>query len=232
MAVPIEMDEDEEVKGDMTPMIDIIFLLLVFFILTTKFIVPERVISSLLPTDKGQMNTTPTVVEQPDDVNLAIYPQLPQGLQPSQYDQRWKENVRQLRSTVWMDAGGSSPRIEIQGKHLSTKNQQNAKQELDKVFGYVSEMLQERDEPGVARKDQPAVVIHCFCGLPWKYAMAAYDAVRRYEGSQGATAGGAGGMLTPESVENLREVDFAPPRIRNYHQWALGYEIWEIMKLN
>ena len=41
MPVKIAVDDEEEVKGDMTPMIDIIFLLLIFFLLTTKFVEEE-----------------------------------------------------------------------------------------------------------------------------------------------------------------------------------------------
>ena len=42
----------EEGKLDLVPMIDCIMLLLLFFILTTKFSAEEKAIASLLPTDK------------------------------------------------------------------------------------------------------------------------------------------------------------------------------------
>ena len=44
-------------KLDLVPMIDCIMLLLLFFILTTKFTADEKAIASLLPTDKGQAPT-------------------------------------------------------------------------------------------------------------------------------------------------------------------------------
>ena len=40
-----------EGKLDLVPMIDCIMLLLLFFILTTKFSTEEKTITSLLPTD-------------------------------------------------------------------------------------------------------------------------------------------------------------------------------------
>ena len=73
MAVRIQVDDEEEVKGDMTPMIDIIFLLLIFFILTTKFIPEEKMIASVLPTNKGQASAS-VQLEEKHDVNILIFP--------------------------------------------------------------------------------------------------------------------------------------------------------------
>ena len=61
----LDPSDQEDVEGDMTLMIDIVFLLLIFFLLTTKFIVPEKMISQLLPTNKGQASSSPPVVEPP-----------------------------------------------------------------------------------------------------------------------------------------------------------------------
>jgi len=46
---------------DLTPMIDIVFNLLIFFMLSTKFIVPEGMIEAFLPKDKGQASGTPQI---------------------------------------------------------------------------------------------------------------------------------------------------------------------------
>jgi len=46
-------DADTGVEGDMTPMIDCVFLLLIFFMCATKFRMPEGALSSWLPRDRG-----------------------------------------------------------------------------------------------------------------------------------------------------------------------------------
>jgi len=37
--------------------------------------------------------------------------------------------------------------------------------------------------------------------------------------------------LTPEDMQTAREVTFAPPRIRDYRQWEMGYELFEIIHM-
>ena len=54
---------DEEQKGDMTPMIDVVFLLIVFF-LCIEFKVLESRLDAFLPTDKGARSTVTPVEEQ------------------------------------------------------------------------------------------------------------------------------------------------------------------------
>ena len=51
----------EEVELDLTPMIDIVFNLLIFFMCATKFRTPEGMIESYLPKDKGQASGTPQI---------------------------------------------------------------------------------------------------------------------------------------------------------------------------
>ena len=51
----------EEVELDLTPMIDIVFNLLIFFMCATKFRTPEGMIESYLPKDKGQAAGTPQI---------------------------------------------------------------------------------------------------------------------------------------------------------------------------
>ena len=55
--------ELEEVVLDLTPMIDIVFNLLIFFMCATKFRTPEGVIEAFLPKDKGQASGTPQTSE-------------------------------------------------------------------------------------------------------------------------------------------------------------------------
>ena len=55
-------DSDQEAPGlPMTPMIDIVFLLLIFFMLSSKFRTIEGKLKAYLPKDRGQGVSTPTI---------------------------------------------------------------------------------------------------------------------------------------------------------------------------
>ncbi|MCK5943787.1 MAG: biopolymer transporter ExbD, partial [Planctomycetes bacterium] len=56
-------ESDEEQKSDMTPMIDVVFLLIVFF-LCIEFKVLESRLDAFLPTDRGSAPTRVDVQEQ------------------------------------------------------------------------------------------------------------------------------------------------------------------------
>jgi len=222
MAVRIQVDDEEDIKGDMTPMIDIIFLLLIFFILTTKFIPEEKVIASLLPTNKGQSSAS-TPLEEKHDVNVLIYPGVyERGQQPSWYDKDWKANYFTQEAVYRVS---NRPHIKIDGDRLTQKTARQNEQ-LEQVHSYIYSELEAFEKPGAPRKEQDPIVIHCFSGLPWKYALAAYDAIRAFEAQKVGT-----GELRPEDILNAREVNFAPPRIRNYRKWEMGYELFEIIHM-
>ena len=53
--------EADEVSLDLTPMIDIVFNLLIFFMCATKFRTPEGMIESYLPKNRGQAAGTPQI---------------------------------------------------------------------------------------------------------------------------------------------------------------------------
>ena len=225
MAKKIEQD-DEEIKPDMTPMIDIIFLLLIFFLLTTKFLPDEKFISSLIPTDKGQSSARQQEIEPPQDVNVMIYPQgMGRGHQPSYYDNQWKTHRQTKLAMIRVGAGGE---VEIQGNELGfNANDDRRWDEVNKVHGFLHGELEKREQGSALRKDEDPVVINCFSGLPWKYALLAYDAVRDYERTKTAASGVD--MGDPKALLDAREVNFAPPRIRDYHTWELGNELYEII---
>lgn len=223
-------DDEEEVKGDMTPMIDIIFLLLIFFILTTKFVPNEKAIASLMPTNKGQSSAKQEVVEPPEDINIRLWPVgMGKTAQPSELDAKWAEMLAggSGASQVVLQIGGGVP-LKISGAYLDagvTVNYQEGA--AAEVHEYIKNALQQRERAGQLRAKQDPVVIHCFSGLAWKYALIAYDAVRNYEGLQSGVGAGA----DPTRLGDAREVNFAPPRVRNYHTWEHGNEIYEIMNL-
>ncbi len=74
-------------KLDLVPMIDCIMLLLLFFILTTKFTPQDLALASLLPTDTGARATPQQrPAPPPQQIMLGIVPAgMAPGLQPSQY---------------------------------------------------------------------------------------------------------------------------------------------------
>ena len=58
----------EAVKPDMTPMIDVVFLLLIFFIVTLKFKTLEGRLDAALPKDRGTSSATVEEIEKVDIV--------------------------------------------------------------------------------------------------------------------------------------------------------------------
>ncbi|MFK7739610.1 MAG: ExbD/TolR family protein [Planctomycetota bacterium] len=62
-------DAQEEAKADMTPMIDVVFLMIIFFI-CIEFKVLESKLDAFLPTDKGSQAT---VVEPEEQLSIKIY---------------------------------------------------------------------------------------------------------------------------------------------------------------
>jgi biopolymer transport protein ExbD len=62
-------DAQEEAKADMTPMIDVVFLMIIFFI-CIEFKVLESKLDAFLPTDKGSQAT---VVEPEEQLSIKIH---------------------------------------------------------------------------------------------------------------------------------------------------------------
>ena len=62
----------KETEGDMTPMIDCVFLLLIFFIIAAKFITPEGHIQIYQPKDTGQSNSESVTEEELQDVRIFL----------------------------------------------------------------------------------------------------------------------------------------------------------------
>ncbi len=70
MNVPLE--EPEETELNMTPMIDIVFQLIIFFLLSLKFKTIDRRIESMLPKDRG-LAPTPTFPEDFLKVKIKLF---------------------------------------------------------------------------------------------------------------------------------------------------------------
>lgn len=61
----------DEMKGDMTPMIDVVFQLLIFFMLTIKFKTLEGKLAAYLPKDVG-VNTSPAEPKEKVEIKLKV----------------------------------------------------------------------------------------------------------------------------------------------------------------
>lgn len=218
-----------EGKLDLVPMIDCIMLLLLFFIMTTKFTPDEKQISALLPTDKGTAVAPPSTPEPPKDINLVITPTgISRGLKEADYQRTWHE-IERLRGrtppAAALRIGGSDP-LMIDGALFTSSDQAAVQAQVDAIHAYVARELAAREEAGDRTKQFP-VNIHCFSGLSWGYALAVYDAVRAYEArKQPATTG-----VTSVLAEGQRTVTFAPPQLRNNTVQELGRELWDLTHL-
>lgn len=62
---------EEEYKMEMTPMIDVTFLLLIFFLCTIKFKVLEGKLAAYLPKDVG-VNTTPAEPKEKVEITIKV----------------------------------------------------------------------------------------------------------------------------------------------------------------
>lgn len=229
--------EDNDVPMDMTPMIDCIFLLLIFFILTTKFTPDEKAIASLMPTDKGQAQASSPSPVPKEQVNIKIYPRTPgatnqfiKGYQPSDYRNFLapilEERGGRAINDILVQVGGD-PAVPVDGKYLSLKGGPELESNLNAFQGSILKGLETRENGAGVRKDAPPIIIHCYSRLPWKFALLAYDSVREFESKQA----GAGVITKNEDLLNAREVTFAPPRIRNYSANEDGNELFEIINL-
>ncbi len=228
-------DDDDEVDADITPMIDIIFLLLIFFLLTTKFIAEEKVIASILPTTKGQAQPQPDDLEPPDDINVLVFPHDPnnpgafaRGAGGVEYfDNLWRQNPATDFATLRV--GNADQVYIINGRYLGQREGGEAMvRHVAEVHEYLFQQLSRFETNQTPRSEETPIVLHCFSGMPWKYALLVYDAIRGYEGR---VAGHGGRAMTQDDMLTAREVSFAPPRLRQYHEWEHGNELVEIIHM-
>ena len=84
----------EETKMEMTPMIDVTFLLLIFFLCTIKFKILEGKIPAYLPKDVG-VNTTP-IDKQLEKIEIHIIRKTPVDVE----DRKWEWTQDQIEIRV------------------------------------------------------------------------------------------------------------------------------------
>jgi biopolymer transport protein ExbD len=93
----------EEVKLELTPMIDVTFLILIFFMCTLKFKTLEGKLVSYLPTDKGLSNA-PAVVEF-EDAEIIL------KIEKKFWDPKSPDYIKEpmAREVVFMRNGSNDP---------------------------------------------------------------------------------------------------------------------------
>ncbi|NRA39329.1 MAG: biopolymer transporter ExbD [Planctomycetes bacterium] len=204
----IDLEQEKEEKANMTPMIDIVFLLLVFFILTTTFSY-EDWLKSLLNTQHGS-DSSPIDIERPPTVRITILPAgLPRNAQPSELEQWLKTNT--VRDIVYS----------IGGKELRQEVQADKELRLEELHKFIGEHLVIFEERSALRKDESPVEILCYSGMAWHDALSAYDAVRSYERE---IAGENRNLI------NARKIDFAAPELRDSSFYPKGNEIYRLQR--
>ena len=225
-------DTIEKGRIDLVPMIDCIMLLLLFFMLTTKFTSEEQSISSILPTNKGTAPAKPDkVVEPPQRVQIVITPAgLPMMNTEREYQTWYDQNVgvgQGIIPAAELRMGGNPATIKLENRKLSQRDNPNLAGEVENIHAFIHEALKRYEIPGKPRKEQSEIVVSCFSALSWRYALIAYDAARSYEVKQGAIFD----AKDPNSLTNARAVSFAPPRVRNYSVKEMGAELFELHRL-
>lgn len=68
----VQSGSDTDLDSAMTPMIDVVFLLLVFFVWTASFQIIEQVLPSRLLTDSGKQNVDVEANPEPTDLDKLV----------------------------------------------------------------------------------------------------------------------------------------------------------------
>lgn len=139
----------EEAKMDLTPMIDVTFLLLVFFMLASKFKTQEGQILSYLPKDRGQASAS-----SKDVTETRVYVDWchPSSYQPSQ-------NRKIGRPVLYViKPGESKKRLEVSGAP-----------NYPALLAYMKNLK--------AQNPKSPVILDGHQYVPWRFIMASLDEV-------------------------------------------------------
>lgn len=216
-----------ETPLDLMPMIDIVFLLLVFFILTMTFKPDEKVLSALMPAEGQNAISKPVDIPLPE-VLIALVPHgLTQHHSEADYEQI-AHALRQQRGQASIDVHmGGDVIVTMDGSLLLSPNNEVASEELRRVHAALAEALARREVAAISvRAEAPPITVHAWSGLRWAYVLTMMDGIRSYEADQ------FGAVVTAETdVHTLRMVAFAPPEIRNHASNTDGKELFRLLHL-
>lgn len=209
---------------DFTPLIDIVFLLLIFFILTTSFQSVDKMLSAMMPS-QGQVALPSTL--PPPTVRIIV---LPAGIERHGSEADYETRARDLRRTridhLVVRMGGQ-PITTIDLELLRHGDLTQQQRELARIQTAIHAGLAAREDPNAGlRSAAPPIEIHAWSGLPWAGVTTVFDAVRAYE------AAAFGSIIKEqEDVPHARPLAFAPPRIRDHTLREDGRELNEIVHL-
>ncbi len=202
----IKDEDQEEGQGiNIMPLIDIVFLLLVYFILTMTFAPDEKWIASLL--NGGGTGDGPI---ENHEVNISFFPaHAPHTNKPSEM-QKWYENtdVKEIECRV-------------NGSSIVLNKFEDHEVQVEKIHTFILEQLAKSELHVATREQQDPIKVHCFRRLPWRYALAGFDAVRAYEKQ----------ITGQNEVVLKRQFGFAPNERRDARQYFLGNEILRLRNL-
>lgn len=132
----------EEVKLELTPMIDVTFLILIFFMCTLKFKTLEGKLVSYLPTDKGLSAAQAEVEIEDAEIILKV---------PSEGGENW-DRPSDARRVVVLHRGNNTPLGEARRIIMTKGDEKNARIEfdppdtLDKVREYLERVRTASEE--------------------------------------------------------------------------------------
>jgi len=149
MSVMTDMAQ-EEIKMEMTPMIDVTFLLLIFFLLTLKFKVLEGKLSAYLPKDVGVNSSQADPIEKVE-VYITVLKAGSKVFPPADKERRGQPFVA--------DPDKPEARFEYKGRVLEYGLGPKKTKDLKKLFTWVKE-ARDRDE------EAPST-IHTFPGCSY-----------------------------------------------------------------
>lgn len=128
---------DEEAPFSFIPMIDIVFLILIFFMCATKFKQIESKLECFLPTDEGQMQV-PHTLEKPEE--LSIFVRDNHGMRRSQ-----DFNLRAMRKATYYMASRDASPVTDPGQLLSRLTQLASNPEQEVLIALYDETSDEAE---------------------------------------------------------------------------------------
>lgn len=207
-----KVDDEKEEGLNMMPLIDIVFLLLIYFMLTMTFVDDEKWIRHLLPTQAGP-GGGPSLDKH--EINICVYPAGAPDYESSTALDQWFKDERNMRQIIFR----------VGSKQIIVDRRADEEKELERVHDFVTQELLRFEMDRATRNNQDPIKVHCFSALPWQYAAAAYDAVRAYEQKMGFNYKKAVDLL------EAREFGFAPPEIRDAYAHQYGRELFRLAHL-
>ena len=205
--------EEQDEKLNMMPLIDIVFLLLIYFMLTMTFVDDEKWIRHLLETRDGPGKPTQTL--EKNEINICVYPAGAPSYESTVALDHWFKEERNMQQIIYR----------VGSSQIIVDSKANMEEELERVHDFITHELDRFEINLATRGKQDPIKVHCFSALPWQYAAAAYDAVRGYESGKGFNYKEAGDLLA------AREFGFAPSEIRDAYAHQYGRELFRLAHL-